>query len=185
MINYGGRSIVYKGRVNGERVIIKKTKSNREINFLCKLQNVSGVVHYKSYFFDDQLYIQCKENIRHTIYLYNYITKCNGYLSETLTKKLKKTLKITKEIIHLCEHFTHHFRNVLIPVDFHYVEISECDFSNHFIPKKINFLPCYELTYNYTQFLDEIYKMFIIIHICSLLKNCVSFFRKRCLHSRI
>jgi len=61
VINYGGRSIVYKGVVNGERVIIKKTKSNREIEFLCKLRNVSGVVHYKSYFFNDQLYIQCKE----------------------------------------------------------------------------------------------------------------------------
>jgi hypothetical protein len=72
----------------------------------------------------------------------------------------------------MCEHFTYHFRNVLIPDDFDYVEISECDFSNHFIPQKNIFLPCY------TQFLDEIYKMFIIIHRCSLLKTVFPFSEK-------
>jgi len=92
VINYGGRSIVYKGVVNGERVIIKKTKSNREIEFLCKLRNVSGVVHYKSYFFDDQYVYTVLEKIRHTIDLYDYITKCNGYLSEALTKTILKQL---------------------------------------------------------------------------------------------
>jgi serine/threonine protein kinase len=78
--------------VNGERVIIKKTKSNREIEFLCKLRNVSGVVHYKSYFFDDQYVYTVLEKIRHTIDLYDYITKCNGYLSEALTKTILKQL---------------------------------------------------------------------------------------------
>ena len=94
IINYGGRSIVYKGIVNNEKVIVKKLekKYNREIPFIALLRNVPGVVQYKTYFFDDNFVYVILQKINNTLDLYDYITKCNGKLNESLTKNILRQL---------------------------------------------------------------------------------------------
>jgi serine/threonine protein kinase len=94
VVNYGGRSVVYKGIVNNEQVIVKKIKKkyNREIPFLVRLRNVPGVIQYKSYFFDDNFVYTVLTKIPNTMDLFDYITKCKGYLSEAVTKTILKQL---------------------------------------------------------------------------------------------
>ena len=145
--------------------------------YLNSLPNDIQIVHFQSYFtaFGQLMFVNYPvdgflsytssvDNILHvkiiqyqSVYFHGHTARCLCPNTPEEQVKAENTLKITKEIIHLCKHFTHHFQNVLIPVDFEVVEISECDFSNHSIPKKKNFLPCFKSTYNYTKFLDEIY----------------------------
>ncbi|MEI7487843.1 MAG: protein kinase [Chryseobacterium sp.] len=92
IINFGGRSIVYNAVVNKKPVIIKKTTCAREIKFLELLKDVTGIVKYMRHFVDDEfVYIVLAKN-PNTIDLYDYITKCEGKISETLAKNILKQL---------------------------------------------------------------------------------------------
>ncbi len=92
VINLGGRSVVYKGTVNSECVIIKKTNTNNEIPFIAKLQNVPGVVQYKTYFFDKHYVYIVMQKKRNTLDLFDYVTQCNNKLNETITKSIIRQL---------------------------------------------------------------------------------------------
>ncbi len=64
---------------------------------------------------------------------------------------------VKRAILTLCQHFTSHFKYFLVPFIFDYIEISDCDFENHYIEKSKKFLFAYQKSYNYTTFLHSIY----------------------------
>jgi len=115
---------------------------------------VDGFLTYKNNV-DNLLHIQIIQY--QSVYFHGHTAKCPMSNTPEENIKAENTLLVTKDIIYLCDHFTHHFKNVLGPVVFDYVEISDCDFSRHFIPKTKNFIPFPKSTYNYTKFLDDIY----------------------------
>jgi hypothetical protein len=70
----------------------------------------------------------------------------------------KKTEKVTNDINQLCQHFNHHFNKYFAhPIIMEYVEISDCDFNHHKMPKTNNFIFPYQKKYNYLDFLQAIY----------------------------
>ena len=70
----------------------------------------------------------------------------------------EKTIQVTKAINKLCQHLTLHFNSVFAhTVILDYVEISDCDFVQHCIPKTHSFIFPYQKDYQYQDFLKNIY----------------------------
>ena len=67
--------------------------------------------------------------------------------------KAEKTKQIKTDINKLCQDFTRDFHEYLLPTSFEYIEISECDFFLHKIPKIANFHLPYKSKYSYQSFL--------------------------------
>ena len=71
--------------------------------------------------------------------------------------KFNATLKVKKKITAFMQHFSNYFKDFLNPVDFQFVEIWDCDFPDHRIPKTGgDFSIPYKKTYNPDQFLEAI-----------------------------
>jgi hypothetical protein len=110
-----------------------------------------------------------RENLTHTIHvkiiqyhsLYFHGHKSECYCSNNAEEETKaaKTRLVSKHIIELCHHFTEHFRSFINPIYFELVEIFDCDFYNHSVPKtEKQYLPFYHSNYTYNQFLNQVDK---------------------------
>jgi hypothetical protein len=76
-----------------------------------------------------------------------------------LAQKYQTTLEIKDKICDLLKNFKENFNVFLNSVDIEYVEIWDCDFTNHKIPKTgKDFSPLYTNAYNTDQFLNAIEK---------------------------
>ena len=89
--------------------------------------------------------------------------------------KAEKTKQIKTDINKLCQDFTRDFHEYLLPTSFEYIEISECDFFLHKIPKISNFHLPYKSKYSYQSFLEAIYTKkltgFIVVKDLEIKKN--------------
>jgi len=92
-----------------------------------------------------------------SVYYHGHTKKCFINNNAEEQSNVEKTLLVSHEIVRLCNHLTQHFKKLLNPVVFEYIEISDCDFVDHKIPKTKSFVPFYKSNYDYHQFLENIY----------------------------
>jgi len=93
-----------------------------------------------------------------SVFFHGHMLECNMINNEKETESLQKTIVTTNEIKQLCNHYMKHFEKFLnFPVTIEYVEISECQFPHHSIPKKSNFLMPFNNSYTYNSFLNAIF----------------------------
>jgi hypothetical protein len=57
----------------------------------------------------------------------------------------------------LCDHYNEHFKDFLNKISLEYVQITDCDFPNHFIPKQRQFMMPFNHEYAYSNFLKHVY----------------------------
>jgi hypothetical protein len=91
-----------------------------------------------------------------SVYYHGHKNSCGIKNDNDNAIKFKKTNLIKNKIVCLYLHFKNHFN--LSDIEFEYVEISDCDFFLHKIPKDNSFLFSYKNNYSYQNFLDNIYK---------------------------
>ena len=92
-----------------------------------------------------------------SVFFHGHILECPVSNNEKETEYLQKTINVTNEIKQLCSHYMKHFNKYLVsPITIEYVEISECNFSNHYLPKNKNFLMSFNTSYTYKSFLNAI-----------------------------
>lgn len=93
-----------------------------------------------------------------SVFFHGHILTCPISNNEKETILYHKTLAVTNEIKQLCEHYIKHFERYLVPlVNVEYVELSDCNFSNHYLPKNNQFLMSYDNSYTYKSFLNAIF----------------------------
>ncbi len=101
---------------------------------------VDGFLSY-IYHSDNKLHIKIIQY--QSIYYHGHTKKC--FMINTAAEKIKveKTSLVSHEIARLCNH-------LLNPVVFEYlyIEISDCDFVEHNIPKIKDFVPFYRVNYD-------------------------------------
>jgi len=90
-----------------------------------------------------------------SVFYHGHKKTCAAQRTPEDLDKAKKSNDVRTKILSLCQHFRHHF-NLVDKVDFDYVEISDCDFFLHKIPKNGNFCPSFKKSYCYNDFLDAI-----------------------------
>jgi len=92
-----------------------------------------------------------------SVFFHGHISECPVSNNEKETESAQKTKAVTNEIKKLCHHFQEHFKSFLIsPLTVEYVEISECHFPHHYLPKKKQFLMNFNNNYTYNSFLNAI-----------------------------
>jgi len=92
-----------------------------------------------------------------SVYFHGHITNCSATNNEKENESLQKTLLVTNEIKQLCNHFMEHFNIFLnFSTTIEYVEISDCHFPHHYLPKNNKFLMSYSNSYTYETFLNAI-----------------------------
>jgi hypothetical protein len=89
-----------------------------------------------------------------SLYYHGHRSTCAAEKSPEDIQKAKKTADVRSKILSLCYHFKYHFG--LTNVNFEYVEISDCDFFLHKVPKYGNFCSSYKKSYSYNDFLNAI-----------------------------
>jgi hypothetical protein len=67
-----------------------------------------------------------------------------------------KTKHVTNQILMLIDQYKTMFYRFLVPIDIEYVQLSDCDYFLHKIPKVKPFLFPYKKTYSYSNFLSNI-----------------------------
>ena len=93
-------------------------------------------------------------------YCHGHRPNCHISNSEEEQKKFENTQSVRLAIESLCAHFVEHFKFFLSEqLEFEYVELYDCDFSRHQVPKNENnvCLPFYKTKYDYNAFLQTIY----------------------------
>jgi hypothetical protein len=94
-----------------------------------------------------------------SVYFHGHMPHCSvSNTSEKDCENREKTIHVTNTINQLCCHLNLHFKNFFAHnVMIEYVEISDCDFVKHYIPKNYDFIFPYQKNYQYQQFLQGIY----------------------------
>ena len=87
-------------------------------------------------------------------YYHGHYSSCHIQNNDKQKEQQAKTNSVKSQIIKLYNHYINHFKLNL--VNFEYVELYDCFFSEHKIPQILNFTVPYKKTYSYTNFLDEI-----------------------------
>ena len=103
---------------------------------------------------DQKVYIKLIQY--QSVYYHGHRLTCPVSNSLTDLEKVKSTAEIKDKVVKLYLHFVNHFQ--LTHVDIEYVEIFDCDFHQHRIPKQKDFCPTYQKSYNYNDFLHDIYQ---------------------------
>jgi hypothetical protein len=91
-----------------------------------------------------------------SVYYHGHKSTCSVPNSLADIEKAKITADVKEKIVNLGQHYIDHFQ--LSNIDFEYVEIFDCDFYQHRIPKKLGFCPSYQKSYNYNDFLHDIFQ---------------------------
>jgi hypothetical protein len=92
----------------------------------------------------------------HSLYYHGHRNKCPVKNNSQDEQKAAITNQIKSTVVSLADHFKRHF--FLDHVDIEYVEISDCDFFMHKIPKQGNFCASYKKSYSYNEFLRTIFQ---------------------------
>jgi hypothetical protein len=108
-------------------------------------------------------------------FYHGHSEKCTISNSSEEKIKAEKTVQIKVNINTLCEDFVKTFSEFLNPISFEYVEISDCDFFLHKIPKIKEFHLSYKKSYHYAAFLKAIYSKtltgFLVVKDLEIKKN--------------
>ena len=91
-----------------------------------------------------------------SVYYHGHRSTCPAPNSPSDAEKAQTTKDIKAKIINLTQHYITHFQ--LNHVNFEYVEIFDCDFYHHRIPKQKDFCPNYQKSYNYNDLLHNIFQ---------------------------
>lgn len=109
----------------------------------------------------------------HSVYYHGHKNTCSQQNNSEQILKKEKTEKIKNIILQKWLQIKHIFN--LHSISFEYVEIYDCDFLFHKIPKKGNFLLSYAKQYSYHSFLQKIYNNnltgFLVIKDLEIAKN--------------
>ncbi len=101
---------------------------------------------------DNMVYIKLIQY--QSIFYHGHRNSCIAQNNPKDIQKVTNTAEIKFKIVHLYNHFIKHFN--LTNVNFEYVEISDCDFFQHKIPKNNHFCFPFKKTYPYNKFLTKI-----------------------------
>ena len=95
-----------------------------------------------------------------SVYRHGHINTCQVKNDENQQKLADTTSEIRVKITSLLQHFVIHFLDCRHPIDYEYVEISDCGYNNHKITKyqDKDFLFSFKKVYTYQQFLGDILK---------------------------
>ena len=92
-----------------------------------------------------------------SVFFHGHILGCTVPNNEKEEESLQKTNLVSNEIKRLCTHYIDHFKKFFDNnVTMEYVEISDCHFLHHYLPKNKNFLMPFNNEYNYKSFLTAI-----------------------------
>jgi hypothetical protein len=111
---------------------------------------------FLSYYDPNDYKIHIKLIQYQSVYYHGHRSTCPAPSSPADIEKAKTTADTKAKIVNLCHHYTKHFQ--LSNVVFEYVEIFDCDFYQHKIPKQKDFCPTYQKSYVYNDFLQDIYQ---------------------------
>jgi hypothetical protein len=105
---------------------------------------------------DNKIYIKIIQY--HSVFFHGHKSTCYIVNSSTELEAFKKTQVVKDEIIKYINHYLCHFQSFLVPIHFEYVELFDCDFKNHKVPNRKNFMVPYKSLYTYDTFLQAIYR---------------------------
>jgi hypothetical protein len=92
-----------------------------------------------------------------SVYYHGHMPHCSKENSGIDLENRYKTVTVTADINKLCQHFMKHFEKFLSTgLKVEYVELSDCDFINHKVPKSQDFIFPYLKNYKYQEFLQKI-----------------------------
>jgi hypothetical protein len=130
---------------------------------------VDGFLSYKDQFNNMHIQIlQCNST-----YFHGHRDSC--YIKNTHSESIlaQKSLAIKNNIENMCTHLINHFD--LKQTFIEYIEIFNCDFPKHIVPKKKDFLFSYSKNYSYNSFLNSIYENkltgFLVVKNLEIKKN--------------
>ena len=91
-------------------------------------------------------------------FFHGHRPECSIKNSSEEQTKYENTMTISHAIQKLCEHFTHHFKHLSNHPLFELVNLWDCDFPHHKIPRDTDdkFLPYYKTSYTYPDFVKQI-----------------------------
>lgn len=125
---------------------------------------------FLAYYLDEHLYIKLIQY--QSTYYHGHMPFCTIQNNEFYQIKAQERINIKKNITNLYTHFLNHFQ--LSNVSIEYVEISDCDFESHSIPKISSLFP-FQKQYTYMSFLNNILNKsvtgFIVVRNLEIKKN--------------
>jgi hypothetical protein len=108
-----------------------------------------------------------------SVYYHGHKENCTIKNDEIYSQKSEYSKKIKNKILYNILNFKKYFN--LNNIDIEYVEISDCDFFLHKIPRDKSFLFSYNKSYSYHTFLNKIYKKdltgFLVVKNLEIAKN--------------
>jgi len=126
---------------------------------------------FLAYTLDDHLYIKLIQY--QSTYYHGHMLFCSEQNDEQLNIKSQERIQTKENIINLYTHFLDHFK--LANISFEYVEISNCQFESHILPKVGNVLFPYQKQYTYSSFLNKILNKtisgFVVVRNLEIKKN--------------
>lgn len=114
---------------------------------------IDGFLAYKENKNNSKIYIKIIQY--NSVFFHGHKDNCSTKNNEKELENLNSTKEKTKKILFDIENFKIIFN--LKNIDIEYVEISDCDFFLHKIPKDNSFLFSYKKSYTYKNFLNQIY----------------------------
>jgi len=141
---------------------LQQIQSDPEITILLFQSNFTalGQFYWGKYPVDGFLcYTNCKGQFfikiiqYNSVYFHGHRASCD-HTTSICEKKQNETQKIKHQILQIWHHFSSIF-NLQNNVHFEYIEISDCDFTKHIIPKITSYLN-YRSKYDYNSFLNQI-----------------------------
>lgn len=145
---------------------LKSLPNNIEIIRFQAASTAFGQLFFVNYPVDGFLTYREKETIYikiiqyHSVYYHGHRIECSKNNTDAEQILYQKTQTISQNIKKLCDHFAHHFNLESNCTNIEYVEIFDCDFPNHIIPKDYDvdpFLPFYKTFYSYPDFVQQIH----------------------------
>jgi hypothetical protein len=115
---------------------------------------IDGFLSYKD-LKSDTIHMQLIQY--HSLYFHGHSSSCYVKNNGKDLDNFNKSTEISDQIRRLCEHYNEHFKSFLDKILLEYVEISDCQFSNHFIPKTKQFMMSFSNEYSYSTFLKHIF----------------------------
>jgi hypothetical protein len=128
---------------------------------------------FLSYYDLEKNTIEIKVIQYNSVYYHGHINECKTLNNPKEEIKAKETAVIKTSILNILESFKQHFK--LHNVNIEYVDISDCQYFLHQIPKKSDQLFYFKNNYNYKDFLEQIYNKkitgFLVVKNLEIKKN--------------
>jgi len=129
---------------------------------------------FLSYTYQNKLFIKLIQY--QSVFYHGHTNNCSKPNINENVEKYEQTLKIKKNITHFYNHFLQLFSTHFeCPIEIEYVELSECNFLDHIMPKKLSNQVFFKNDYNYESFLKNIFEKkltgFLVVKNLEIKKN--------------